>query len=127
MRPLPRLAELILRPPPDHVDPVLDEEPEQVLQRQGLGPAVDQGQHDHAEGVLERRVLEELVDDDVRVLALLDGDDDPHRLVAVAEVVDVGDAGDPAAVDQLGELLEQDLLGELIGDLGEDDVRRGRP
>ena len=47
--PLPRLAELVLRPPPDHVDPVLDEQPEQVLQRQRLGPAVDQGQHDHAE------------------------------------------------------------------------------
>ncbi len=120
--PLPRLAELVLRPPADHVDPVLDEQPEQVLQRQRPGPAVDQGQHDHAEAVLQRRVLEELVDDDVGVLALLDGDDDPHRLVAVAEVVDVGHAGDPAAVDQLGELLEQDFLGELVGDLGEGDV-----
>ena len=77
--------------------------------------------------VLERRVLEELVDDDVGVLALLDRDDDPHRLLAVAEVVDVGHAGDPAAVDQLGQLLEQGLLGELVGDLGEDDLRRGRP
>ena len=59
----------ILRPPPDHVHAVLDEQPEKVLQRQRLGPAVDQGQHDHAERVLERRELEELVEDDVRVLA----------------------------------------------------------
>ena len=80
----------ILRPPADHVDPVLDEQPQELLERQGLGPAVDQGQHDHAEGVLERRVLEELVDDDVGVFALLDRDDDPDRLFAVAEVVDVG-------------------------------------
>ena len=90
--------------------------------RQRLGPAVDQGQHDHAEGVLERRVLEELVDDDVGIFALLDGDGDPHRLLAVAEIVDVRHAGDPAAIDQVGQLLEQRLLGELVGDLGKDDL-----
>ena len=122
VRPLPGLAELVLRPPADHVDPVLDEEPQELLQGQGLGPAVDQGQHDHAEGVLQRRELVELVEDDVRVFALLDRDDDPHRLLAVAVVVDVGHAGDPPAVDQLGQLLEERLLGELVGDLGEDDL-----
>ena len=124
MRPLPRLAKLILGAPADHVDPVLDEEPQQVFQRQGLGPAVDQGQHDHAEGVLERRVLEELVQDDVGVFAFLDRNGDPHRLLAVAEIVDVGHAGDPAAVDELGQPLEQHLLGELVGNLGEDDLAR---
>ena len=66
-------------------------------------------------------------DDDVGVFALLDRDGDPHRLLAVAEVVDVGHAGDPAAVDQIGQLLEQHLLGELVGNLGEDDLGCGRP
>ena len=93
-----------------------------VLERQRLGPAVDQGQHDHAEGVLERRVLEELVHDDVGIFAFLDGDGDPHRLLAVAEIVDVGHAGDPATVDEIRQPLEQHLLGELVGDLGEDDL-----
>ena len=72
VRALPRLAKLVLRPPPDHVDAVVDEQPEKFLQRQRLGPAVDQRQHDHAEGVLQRRELEELVEDDVGVLALLE-------------------------------------------------------
>ncbi len=121
--PLPRLAELILRPPPDHVHAVVDEQAEKVLQRQRLGPAVDQGQHDHAEGVLERRELEELVENDVRVLAPLDGHDDPDRLLAVAVVVDAHHAGHAPRIDQLGQLLEQRLLGELVGDLGEDDLR----
>ena len=57
VRPLPGLAELELRPAADHVDPVLDEQPEELLERQRLGPAVDQGQHDDAEGVLQRREL----------------------------------------------------------------------
>ena len=60
------LAELVLRPAADDVDPVLDEQPEEFLQRQGLGPAVHQGQHDDAEGVLKRRELVELVEDDGR-------------------------------------------------------------
>ncbi len=122
VRPLPGLAELVLGAAPDHVDPVLDEQPQELLERQGLGPAVDQGQHDHAEGVLERRVLEELVDDDVGIFALLDGDGDPHRLLAVAEIVDVRHAGDPAAVDEIRQPFEQHLLGELVRDLGEDDL-----
>ncbi len=67
--PLPGLAELVLGPPTDHVDPVVDEEPEEFLERERPGPAVDQGQHDHAERVLQRRVLKELVEDDVGVLA----------------------------------------------------------
>ena len=83
----PRLAELELRPPADDVDPVLDEQPEQLLQRQRPRPAVDQGQHDDAEGVLQRRELEELVEDDVGVLPLLDLHDDPDRLLAVALVL----------------------------------------
>ena len=83
---LPGLAELVLRPAADHVDPVLDEQPEHLLQRQGPRPAVDQGQHDHAERVLQRRELVELVEDDVGVLALLDLHDDPDRLLAVALV-----------------------------------------
>ena len=122
MRPLPRLAKLILGAPADHIDPVLDKEPQEVLDRQRLGPAVDQGQHDHTEGILERRVLEELIHDDVGIFAFLDGDGDPYRLLAVAEIVDVGHAGDPAAVDKVRQLLEQWLLGELVGDFGKDDL-----
>ena len=58
----------------------------------------------------------------VGVLPLLELDHDPHRLLAVALVDDVGHAGDPSVVDQFGQLLEQRLLGELIGDVGEDDL-----
>ena len=65
-----RLAKLELGPATDDVDPVLDVEPEELLERQRLGPAVDQGQHDDAETSPGRpgEVLEELIQDDVRVL-----------------------------------------------------------
>ena len=48
------------------------------LQAQRPRRAVDQGDVDDAEGRLQRRVLVELVDDDFRLGALLELDDDPH-------------------------------------------------
>ena len=89
------LAELELRPPAHHLAPVLDEQPQALQQGQDLGPAVDEGQHDDAEGVLERRELVELVEDDLAGLALLDCRRTIRTAAAVALVVDVGDAVDP--------------------------------
>ena len=50
----------------------------------------------------------------------LELDDHPHP-VAVGLVAQVGDALDPLAVHQLGDLLHQRRLVHLVGQLGDDD------
>ena len=53
-------------------------------------------------------------------------DDDAHAL-AVDLVADVGDALDALVADELGDLLDEPRLVDLVGDLGDDDRPRGRP
>ena len=65
----PRLAELELGPAADDVDAVLDEQPQHLLRAAACAAGRRPGQHDDAEGVLKRRILEELIEDDVGVLA----------------------------------------------------------
>src|SRR5438128_534054 len=67
VRPRPRLLEVVLGPPPDGLPAVVDVVLEDGLQGQRLGLAVDEGEHVEVEGQLHRRVLEEVVQDRVRV------------------------------------------------------------
>ena len=53
-------------------------------------------------------------------LAALELDDDAHA-VAVGLVAQVGDALDPLVAHQVGDLLDQLRLVDLVGDLGDDD------
>ena len=94
---------------------------EHLEQRQHLRPAVDDGQHDDAEGLLQLGVLVEVVEHDLGDLAALQLDDDAHA-VAVALVADVGDAFDRLLAHQLGDPLDQLRLVHLVGDLGDDDL-----
>ena len=70
----------------DHVAPVIDKVGEQFAQGKVLGPVVDQGQQDDAEGGLHLGVLVQLVENHLPVFAALQLDDDAHafavRLVA---------------------------------------------
>ena len=59
------LAQQILRPPADDLDAVAQELLEHLLERQHLRPAVDQGQQDDADGLLQGRELVELVEHQV--------------------------------------------------------------
>ena len=120
VRPGARLAEVELGPPPDDLAPVVEVVDEDAAQRQGLGLAVDQRQHVHVEGELHRRVLEQVVEDLVRVGVALELDVDAHA-VAVGLVAQVADALDPLLLDQVGDLLEQAGLVDLVGQLGDDD------
>ena len=70
---------------------------------------------------LQLRVLVKLVEDDALVLAALELDHEA-RALAVGLVAHVGDAGDCAFVDQLGDALDDEVAVDLVGDLGEDDV-----
>ena len=81
----------------------------------------DDGQQDHAERFLHLRLLEEVGEDDLRLFVALDFDHDAHA-VAIAFVANVGDAFDLLVLDQLGDVLDQPRLVDLIGQLGDDDV-----
>jgi len=114
------LLQEVARAPEDHFLSMPEVRDQDLLQREGARPAAVDGQHDDAEGVLQARVLVELIDDDVGVLAPFQVEDDPHPLL-VTLVPDVGDAGDPALLHLDGDLFEQGGLVDLVGDLGDDD------
>ena len=104
----------------DHVAAVGDEVRERLLERQDLRPPLDDREHVDAERLLQRRHLPEVVQDHLRDGVLLELDDDAHAL-AVGLVADVGDALDLLVADQLGDLLDQPRLVDLVRDLGGDD------
>ena len=115
-----RLAQLELGPPPDHFAPELDEVLDDVEQREDLRPASDDREHDDPERRLQLRVLVQIVQHDVGHLAPAELDHDPHA-VAVRLVPQIGDALDHLLAHQLGDLLDQPRLVDLVGNLGDDD------
>ena len=84
--------------------------------------AVDEGEHDDAEAVLQLCVFVELVEDDVRCAVAAQFDDDAHA-AAVGFVTQVSDAVDLLVADELGDLLDEACLVDLIRQLGDDDAR----
>src|SRR5262249_49416272 len=119
-----RLPEQVFRPPPDHLDPVLQELLHHLLELEHPRPALDQGQEDNAHRLLERRVLVELVEHQVRVDVFFQVDDDPDRLAPwrgpfVGALVD---ALDPFVLAQLADLLRQPVPRLLEWDLLDDDL-----
>ena len=104
----------------DHVDAVLDEVLDGLDQAHFTGLSVHHREQDHGETFLHLRVLEELVENDLRLGAALEFDDDAHA-VAIAFVAHVGDVFDVLVVDQLRDPLDQYRLVYLIWDFGDDD------
>ena len=84
-----------------YLDVLVDE----LAQVEDLRPVVDERQHDRAEGALERRVHEQLVQHDLGVRVLLELDHDPHAL-AVGLVAQVADPLHPPVLHQVRDLLE---------------------
>ena len=118
MRPRPRPLELEDRAPRHHLAPVADEAPDDLLEIEGAGLAVDQRddvdpEHRFELGVPIEHVQEHLGD---RIPAHLGHDPDP---VLVRLVAKLGDAFDLAGADELGDLLDEPRLVDLVGDLGE--------
>ena len=96
---------------------------DELEQRERARDAVDEGDRVVAERALERRVLEELVQRDLRNGVALELDLDPHP-GAVAVVGDVRDLGDHLLVDEVGDLLDHAVVAALahtVGKLGDDD------
>ena len=118
--PLFGAGEVVARPPDDHLPPEIDEVVEHLPQRHHLGAAVDEGEHDDAEGRLHGRVLVELVEDDLRdfPLAQLQHDADP---VPVRLVPDLGETVELPFTAELGDLGDQRGLVDLVREFGDDD------
>ena len=104
----------------DHLAAVVHEAGQGRLEVEQHGTVVHHGQHVDAEAGLQRRVLVQTVDDDVRDGAALQVDDHADAL-AVGLVAQVGDAVDLVLIDQAGDLLHQRGLVEAEGDLADDD------
>ena len=113
------LAQLEFGAPAHDLAAELEEVLDDVNERQHARPAADDRQHDDAERGLQLRVLVEVIENDLRHFAALELDDDAHA-VAVGLVTQIGDAVDHLLADELGDVLEQPLLVDLIGNLGDD-------
>ncbi len=113
------LAQQVLGPPADDLHAVAQEFLQHLLERQRPRPAVDQGQQDDADRLLQRRELVELVEHQLRVGVAFEVEDEPDRLAAAGAgfVADFADALDPLVLDQLADRLVQAVAGLLVGDL----------
>ena len=102
----------------DNLDLVLDVVLQDLAQGEALGHAVDKRQVVDAKGGLELRELVQVVEHDLRDDVLLELNDQADALL-VGLVAHVGDALDALLVYQLGNLLLQGALVDLVRDLGE--------
>ena len=90
-----------------------------LAQAQAFGHAVDERQVVSAKGRLQRGVLVQVVEHDLRNDALLELDDQADALL-VGLVAHVRDAFDALVIDKLGDLLLQGALVDHVGNLGKD-------
>ncbi len=117
-------AQLVLRAAHDDLALVVDVVADHLAQRQRARHVVDQRDHVDAERGLQRRVLVELVEDDLRDRVALELDHDPHP-VAVGLVAQVGDLGDLLCSCTRSLIFRirppSPSLAHLVGQLGDDD------
>src|SRR5271170_3306076 len=81
----------------------------------------DNREQNHAEGFLQLRVLEKVIENNFRLFIALHFDDDAHA-VAVAFIANVGDAFDLFILNEAGYIFDQVRFVDLIGEFGDDDV-----
>jgi hypothetical protein len=116
MSPLTRLAQVEQGAPRDHVAAMADEGSQALLQIQQLRATVDQRHHVDAENGLQLGMLVKIVQQDFGDLATLEIDDDAHAvLVGLVAQTMLGDALDFLFAHQLGDLLDQACLVDLVG------------
>ena len=112
--------------PGDHREAVAHEHLQQLAQPQGVGLTVHEGDVVDAEGVLQRRVLVELGQDRLGVVAVLDADDQAGAVLAVGEVGDVGDALELLGAHRLLDAGDDLLRSHHVGQLGDHDALAAR-
>src|SRR5262245_11002783 len=107
------LAQLVLRPAGDDFALEVEVMAEQVAEGERARNAVDERHRVVAERRLQRRVLVELVQDDLGNRLALELDLDPHPGL-VGQVLDVRDLGDDLVVDEVGDLLDHAGVAALL-------------
>ncbi len=115
------LVETELCSPLDHFHLVVEVVADHVGEVQRPGHPVDQRDHVVAEGVLERRVLVELVEHHLGNGVPLQLDHEPGPDPVGRLVSHVGDSGELLRLDLVLDLGHDPLEGHLIGKLGDDD------
>ena len=114
------LAQPVGGAPDDDVELVLDVVADHLVEAQRARHPVDDRQHVGAEAGLQLGVLVEVVQHHLGHRVALDLDDDAHADPVAALVLDVGDAGEPAVADLLGDRGDEVVVVDLIGQLGDD-------
>ena len=109
------------------VEAVAEEDLEQLLEAERARLAVDEGHGVDAEGVLHRGELVELLEQRLGDEAVLDLDDQPQAVLAVGEVLDVGDALELLGQHQRLDPLDDPLGADAVRQLGDDDALAARP
>ena len=99
---LPGFVEQELRSPPDDLHPMPQEFFQHPLERQHPRLAIDQGQENQRERVLQRRELIKLIEHDLGIGVALQFQNDAHRLFQIAFVADIGNALDAVFVHHVG-------------------------
>ena len=120
MRPVARLVQFELGAPGDDLFAEADERLNDVAQREHFGPPATDRQHVRREARLRGGIAPQLVEHDFGRGIPLQVHDHAHAFAA-GFVADVGDAFDPLVLRGLGDLLDQHVLADLIGDRGEHD------
>ena len=120
VRPLARARQIERRAPCDHLLAELEEQLENLPDVHLRRPAARQGDQVDAERDLQRRVAEQLVEDDLGVGVALDLDHHAGA-VAIGFVADLGDALELPLAHQLAHPLLHAALVDLVGYLGDDD------
>ncbi len=113
------LAQPVRRAPDDDLDLVRDVVPDELGQVERARHAVDQRQHVGAERLLQLGVLVEVVQHDLGHRVALEHEHQAHAGTAAGLVADVGDAGELALLDQLGEALGEVVRVHLVRQLGD--------
>src|SRR5215211_1850089 len=119
VRPRPGSPELVARPARHYLELVGYVVPQGMPVGKRPRHAVDERNQVHPEALLHLGVLVEVVEDDLGHGLALQFDHYAHA-VPVRLVAQVGDVLELAVLDQLGDLLQQIALVDLVGDLRDD-------
>ena len=125
VRALLRLVEVEARAADDDLFLMLDIVMNAVLEAEHLRLAVHEREDDDAVGRLQLGMFVERVQHDLRVGVLAQFDDDAHA-VAVGFLADVRNAFDAFVLDEVGYVLDEARLVDLVRDLARDDARARR-
>ena len=122
VQPVLRLGPAVRAPPADDLEPVVDVDLDQLAQPEGARLPVDEADVVDAERLLHRREAEQLLENGLRMEAVLDLDDQTQSLAAVGEVRDVGDAAELLGAHQVRDLLDDALGPDRVRQLGDHDA-----